>query len=261
MAERRHPRAYGEVHLWALLAFLYLPILVLMALSFNRSGLPTAWTGFTVEWYGRLLGNADIGRALVNTLVVATAATAISTVLGVGIALALMGTRAPAWLEALLFAPMIIPDIVLAIALASFYHLVGLSLGLHSIVLSHVVFDIAFVTAVVRTRLRHFDRSIIEASIDLGASEWTTFRRVTLPVILPGVIAAALLAFTLSIDEFIIAYFTSGAGTSSITLPMKIFSMVRFGVTPDINAMATILIVVSFAIVLASQRLERKGAR
>jgi spermidine/putrescine transport system permease protein len=156
---------------------------------------------------------------------------------------------------------MIIPDIVLAIALASFYHLIGMTLGLHSIILSHVVFDIAFVTAVVRTRLAHFDRSIIEASIDLGASEWTTFRRVTLPVILPGVIAAALLAFTLSIDEFIIAYFTAGAGAAATTLPMRIFAMVRFGVTPDINAMATILVIASFAIVLASQRLERRGAR
>ncbi|MEZ5924872.1 MAG: ABC transporter permease [Hyphomicrobiaceae bacterium] len=249
---------WTDWHLGAVLVFLYVPILFLIALSFNRSGLPTAWTGFTLDWYGSLLGNWEIGRALINTMIVAVATTAISTVIGTMVGLALMGVRPPAWLEALLFAPMIIPDIVLAIALASFYHLVGMTLGLHSIVLSHVVFDIAFVAAVVRTRLAHFDRSIIEASIDLGASEWTTFRRVTLPVILPGVVAAALLAFTLSIDEFIIAYFTAGAGASTTTLPMRIFSMVRFGVTPDINAMATILVIVSFVIVLASQRLERR---
>jgi spermidine/putrescine transport system permease protein len=257
---RRLP-SWLDLHLGALFVFLYVPILVLIALSFNKSGLPTAWTGATLHWYGSLLTNAEIGQALFNTLIVAIATTLISTALGTGIGLALMGVKAPAWLEALLFVPMIIPDIVLAIALASFYSLMKLTLGLHSIVLSHVVFDIAFVAAVVRTRLAHFDRSIIEASIDLGASEWTTFRRVTFPVIFPGVLAAALLAFTLSIDEFIIAYFTAGAGASSITLPMKIFSMVRFGVTPDINAMATILIVVSFVIVLASQRLERRGAR
>jgi spermidine/putrescine transport system permease protein len=248
-------------HLGALFVFLYVPILFLMALSFNKSGLPTAWTGFTFDWYGSLFTNAEIGRALANTLIVAVVTTVLSTAIGTMIGLALMGVRAPAWLEALLFAPMIVPDIVLAIALASFYHLVGMTLGLTSIILSHVVFDIAFVAAVVRTRLAHFDRSIIEASIDLGASEWTTFRRVTLPVILPGVVAAALLAFTLSIDEFIIAYFTAGAGTSATTLPMRIYAMVRFGVTPDINAMATILVVASFAIVLASQRLEGRKAQ
>jgi spermidine/putrescine transport system permease protein len=253
--------AWADWHLGGLFVFLYLPILFLIGLSFNKSGLPTAWTGFTLDWYGSLFTNADIGRALFNTLVVAVAATALSTVIGTAVGLALMGIRAPAWLDALLFAPMIIPDIVLAISLASFYHLIGMTLGLHSIILSHVVFNIAFVAAVIRTRLAHFDQSIIEASIDLGASEWTTFRRVTLPVILPGVVAAALLAFTLSIDEFIIAYFTAGAGAAAVTLPMRIFAMVRFGVTPDINAMASILVIVSFVIVLASQRLERKGAR
>jgi len=147
--------------------------------------------------------------------------------------------------------------IVLAIALLSFYTLLNMSLGLHSIVLSHAVFNIAFVAMVVRTRLKNFDRSIVEASIDLGASEFTTFRRVTLPVIAPGVIAAALLAFTLSIDEFIIAYFTAGAGQGSTTFPMQIYAMIRFGVTPEINAIATIVIGFSFFLVLLSQRLNR----
>ncbi len=246
-----------SLHTWAFFAFLYLPVLVLIALSFNKSGLPTAWTGATTAWYFKLFTNADIGHALANTLIVAVATTLVSTAIGVAIGLALMGVSAPAWLDALVFAPMIIPDIVLAIALASFYYLIGLSLGLHSIILSHVVFDIAFVTAVVRTRLAGFDHSIIEASIDLGASYWTTFWRVMFPVIFPGVLAAALLAFTLSIDEFIIAYFTAGAGASSTTLPMKIYSMVRFGVTPDINALATILMITSFVLVLASRRLEQ----
>jgi spermidine/putrescine transport system permease protein len=134
-----------------------------------------------------------------------------------------------------------------------------MSLGLHSIVLSHAVFNIAFVCMVVRTRLKNFDRSIVEASIDLGASELTTFRRVTLPVIGPGVIAAALLSFTLSIDEFIIAYFTAGAGQGSTTFPMQIYAMIRFGVTPEINAIATIVIGFSFFLVLLSQRLNREA--
>ena len=248
-------------HLWAFYVFLYAPILVLIVLSFNTSGLPTAWTGATLDWYFSLLGNAEIGKALANTLIVAVAATLISTMLGTALGLALMNRRPPAALEALLFAPMIIPDIVLAIALASFYTLIGFSLGLTSIVLSHVVFCVAFVAAVVRTRLAHFDTALIEASMDLGGDAWTTFRRITLPVIFPGVLAAALLSFTLSIDEFIIAYFTAGAGSASTTLPMKIYAMVRFGVTPDINAMATLLMITSFVLVLLSQRLERSTPR
>lgn len=248
-------------HLWAFYVFLYAPIAVLIVLSFNKSGLPTAWTGATLDWYGSLLGNAEIGRALVNTLIVAVATTVISTVIGTAIGLALMNVRAPAVLEGLLFAPMIIPDIVLAIALASFYYLIGFSLGLTSIVLSHVVFDVAFVVAVVRTRLAYFDTALIEASEDLGGDGWTTFRRITLPVIFPGVLAAALLCFTLSFDEFILAYFTAGAGAASTTLPMKVYAMVRFGVTPDINALATLLMIMSFVIVLFSQRLERRSPK
>jgi spermidine/putrescine transport system permease protein len=149
---------------------------------------------------------------------------------------------------------MIIPDIVLAIALLSFFTFLRFTLGLHSIILSHVVFNIAFVCAVVRARLASFEWSLIEASTDLGAHSWTTFRRITLPLLLPAIIAAALLAFTLSIDEFIIAYFTAGAGQASTTLPMLIYSMIRFGVTPEINALATIIMMVSFVLVIMAQR-------
>jgi len=154
---------------------------------------------------------------------------------------------------------MIIPDIVLAIALLSFYTLLDVTLGLHSIILSHAVFNIAFVCVVVRTRLKNFDKSIVEASIDLGAGEVRTFFRVTLPVILPGVVAGALLAFTLSVDEFIIANFTAGAGPASTTFPMLIYAMIRFGVTPEINAVATIVLGVSFFLVILSQRLNREA--
>jgi spermidine/putrescine transport system permease protein len=135
--------------------------------------------------------------------------------------------------------------------------LIKFKLGLHSIVLAHVVFNIAFVCAVVRARLQSFDWSLVEVSRDLGASAATTFMRVTLPLVLPSVTAAALLAFTLSIDEFIIAYFTAGAGQSSTTLPMQIYAMIRFGVTPEINAMATIIMFISFLLVLLAQRLNR----
>lgn len=247
------------LHLACTYVFLYGPILVLMVLSFNRAGLPTVWSGFSVEWYGKLLDNKDILSAAYNTIFVAIISTIIATVLGTLLAMGVERRKASNALDALLFAPMIIPDIVLAIALLSFFTLLEFTLGLHSIILSHVVFNIAFVCAIVRTRLKNFDHSIVEASLDLGASRFTTFRRVTLPVIFPGVLAGALLAFTLSFDEFIIAFFTAGAGSSSTTLPMRIYSMIRFGVTPEINALATIIMLVSFTLVLLSQRINREA--
>jgi spermidine/putrescine transport system permease protein len=258
-------RATGErrllvAHLGLVYLFLYGPIAVLVALSFNKSGLPTAWTGFSVEWYGKLLGNEAIHAAVANTLIVAVVSTLISTAIGTLLALGLERLRSSALLDALVYVPMIIPDIVLAIALLSFFTALKLTLGLHSIIVSHAVFNIAFVCVVVRTRLKHFDTSIIEASIDLGAGEVRTFFRITLPVILPGVLSGALLAFTLSVDEFIIAYFTAGAGPASTTFPMQIYSMIRFGVTPEINAVATIVLGVSFFLVLLSQRLNREAA-
>jgi len=243
--------------LLAVYGFLYLPIAVLMVLSFNRSGMPTAWGGFSLEWYGKLAENPKILNAAWNSLVVAVWATAISTVLGTLLALGVERARPSTSREALLFAPMIIPDIVLAIALLSFFTLIKFSLGLRSIVMAHVVFNLAFVCAVVRARLKSYDWSLNEASRDLGATATVTFFRITLPLIGPSVLAGALLAFTLSIDEFIIAYFTAGAGQSSTTLPMQIYAMIRFGVTPEINAMATVVMGVSFVIILAAQRLNK----
>jgi len=246
-----------NIHLGAVYAFLYLPIVVLMILSLNASGLPTAWGGVTLDWYGKLASNPKVLASAWNSIVVAFWSTLIATTLGTMLALGVARSRPSAMRDALLFAPMIIPDIVLAIALLSFFTLVKFTLGLHSIVLAHVVFNIAFVCAVVRARLKTYDWSLNEASRDLGATAIGTFWNITFPLIRPSVIAAALLAFTLSIDEFIIAYFTAGAGQASTTLPMQIYAMIRFGVTPEINAMATIVMGVSFIMVFAAQRLNR----
>ena len=246
-----------RLHLGLMLFFLYAPIAMLMILSLNRAGLPTVWTGLTFDWYLELARRPDILRAAGNSLIVAAVSTVIATALGTFLALGVEQRRASPVTDMLLFAPMIIPDVVLAIALLSFFTILKLTLGLHSIILAHVVFNIAFVCAVVRARLRNFDWSLVEASADLGAGSWTTFRRVTFPLIGSAMLAGALLAFTLSIDEFIIAYFTAGAGQGSTTLPMKIYAMIRFGITPEINAMATIVMGVSFALVLISQRLDR----
>jgi len=239
-------------------AFLYLPIAVLIGLSFNESGLPTSWGGFSTKWYEEMVNNDELIASAINTLIVAFWATAISVVLGTMLAFGLERFTKSTKLDAVTFMPMIVPDIVLAIALLSFYNLVftqwmGVTLGLWSIILSHAVFGIAFVAIIVRTRLRNFDYSTVEASLDLGASELRTFRHVTLPAIAPGVIAGALVAFTLSVDEFVIAYFTSGTAE---TFPIKVYSMVRFGVTPEINAASTVVVLVSLVLTLVAVRLR-----
>jgi spermidine/putrescine transport system permease protein len=243
----------------AVFGFLYLPIAVLVLLSFNEAGLPTAWSGFSLKWYASLAENKDILGAAWNTLVVGVFATVISTILGTMLAIGIESRRRKsASLEALIFAPMVIPDIVLAVALLTFFSRLDITLGLHTIVISHVIFDLAFVSSIVRARLKHFDYSIVEASRDLGASPWTTFWRITFPVLAPAIVAGALLAFTLSVDEFIIAFFTAGAGRGSITLPIQIYSMIRFGVTPEINALATIVMGVSALALILSQWLNKE---
>lgn len=230
-------------------AFLYMPIIVLIVLSFNASGLPTAWGGFSLKWYGELFASEQIRQTFVNTLIIASASTVVATTLGTMLALGIERFTRSSVMESLAFAPLIIPDIVMGIAALSIFSLAGFSLGLGTITIAHITFNIAFVAAIVRTRLRDFDRSLEEASRDLGAGAFETFLRITLPIITPGVIAGALVAFTLSLDEFVIAFFTSGLTT---TFPIQIYSMIRFGVTPEINAAATILVTFSVTVVLVA---------
>ncbi len=239
--------------------FLYTPIVVLVVLSFNQSGGTGSWGGFTTRWYGALLESQDLIDAFKNTVVVGLVVTAISVVLGTLLALGLERTVRSRVLDSALFLPAVVPDIVLAIGLLSFFTLVGASLGLHTIVLAHVVFDMIFVAAIVRTRLGYFDRSIEEAAQDLGASRRATFFRVTLPLIAPGIVAGALVAFTLSFDEFIIAFFNSGP--TSATFPIKVYSRIRFGLTPVINAVATLLLAVSFSLILVAVFMNGRAAK
>jgi spermidine/putrescine transport system permease protein len=249
-----------RAHLILVYAFLYLPIAAVIILSFNEAGLPTAWSGFSLRWYLALASSRKILGSAWNSLLVALAVTAISTVIGTLLAFAVEARgrkRGAGLLDAILAMPLIIPDIVLAIGLLSLFTALKLTLGLYSIVLAHVTFDLAYVAMVVRTRLKHFDFALVEASADLGAGSTRTFVKVVLPVIAPAVVAAALLAFTLSVDEFIIAYFTAGAGAASTTLPMQIYAMIRFGVTPEINALATLTLLVTVTLLIVSQRLAR----
>jgi spermidine/putrescine transport system permease protein len=241
--------------LWVLYLFLYLPIAVVVLMSFNSGKNPFVWEGFSLKWYPELLQDAEIMGGLRTTLIVAIGATIISVILGTLLAFALERVLPSRAMDAAATAPAIMPDIVLAIGLLSLYTLVGIRLSAVSVMLAHAVFGIAFVAAVVRVRLGTLDRSLEEASRDLGASAFRTLRKVTLPSLRPAIIAGALLAFTLSLDEFTVAFFT--ASPSDPTLPIVIYSRVRFGVTPQINALATMLLLVSFIAVILAQRTSR----
>ncbi|MEV4748722.1 ABC transporter permease [Streptosporangium sp. NPDC049248] len=250
----RRPRLL-YVPFWATYVFLYAPIVVLVVMSFNSGESPYVYEGFGLKWYGALAENAAIREGLVNTLIVAVGSTVLATVLGTLLAVGLARHTRSRALDALGVLPAVLPDLVLGIGLLVFYAMIKSTLGLHSVLLAHTVFGMAFVTAVVRTRLTHADTSLEEASRDLGATPFTTFVRITLPQLAPGILAGALLAFTLSIDEFVIAFFTAAPTTP--TLPIVIYSMVRFGVTPEINALATLLLLVSFTAVIVTQRMTR----
>ncbi len=236
--------------------FLYLPIAVLVVMSFNGGRSAFTMDGFSLRWYGELAGNSALLSALGNSLVVATGATLIAVVLGTTLAVGLARYTRSSALDAYAMSSAIMPDLVLAIGLLAFYSLISMTLGLFSVMLAHAVFGMAFVVAVVRARLVQAAPALEAASRDLGAGAFTTFRRVTLPTIAPAVVAGALLTFTLSLDEFVIAFFTNGPTTP--TLPISIYSMVKFGVTPEINALATVLLLVSLTVVIASARLSRR---
>jgi spermidine/putrescine transport system permease protein len=241
--------------------YLYLPIGVLIVFSFNTDRLNLFWEGFTLRWYGVLFNDGRVALATRNTLSVAFTSTIVSTVIGTLAALALQryAFRLKRLSEPLLYIPIVIPEVVMGIGLLSLYASLQLNLGLLTITLSHIAFSIPFVALVVRARLHGFDRTLEEAAMDLGANEWTTFRRVTLPLILPGVLSGAMLAFTLSLDDFIITFFTSGPG--STTLPLLVYGMVKTHITPEINALSTVWVLTVFVLLLISQALQARSMR
>ena len=244
--------------LWLTYVFLYLPILVVVILSFNDSESLFVWKGFSLRWYPELFADSAVMAGLRNTVIVATTATVLATVLGTLMAVGIHRYTKGGLVRAFAIAPALLPDLLLGIGILSVFSLLGLTLGLHSVIMAHTVFAMAFVTAIVLARLAHLDPSLEEASRDLGATATRTFLRVTLPQLAPGIVAGALLAFTLSLDEFVIAFFTSAPTTP--TLPITIYSMVRFGVTPEINALATVLLLVSVVTVIGAQRLTKASS-
>ena len=241
-------------------AFLHLPVLILIAFSFNESRF-TVWTGLSWKWYRELAGNPRILAALSNSLIVAVFSTAISTAIGAlgAYAMRRFPSRSKRALDGVLQLSIVTPEIVTGISLLAFFQFVfrlaDFGLGLDTIIIAHVAFSIAFVLIVVRARLAGLDPSLEEAAMDLGAGAWTTFFRVILPLLRPGITAAALLAFILSFDDYVITSLVAGVGSE--TLPMVIYSMARRGVSPVVNALSAILVVALGGLILAADRLQR----
>ena len=257
-----------QVHTWLVYFFLYAPIVILVIFSFTQDAFGVRWTGFTLKWYQRLFADERMMNAALNTLWVALAATVISTVLGTLMALAMerYRFRGRTGLDALLYLPIVIPEIVMALALLAFFSFtfglvdtvtgVKLRMNIWTVIFSHVAFCLSFVVVVVRASLKGFDMRLEEAAADLGADARTTFWRITLPLIMPGVIGGALLAFTLSLDDFIISFFTVGPGTN--LLPVEVYGRVKRAVTPQINAISTLMLVLSMVLVFLSQFVQRR---
>jgi len=232
---------------------LYLPIAVLVVFSFNASRNPYRWQGLSLEWYARLWGNDALIQAALNSLLLATSAATLSTLIGTLTAIALhrYRFRGKRVLNGMLFVVMMSPDIVLAISLLVLFILLGIKLGYLSLLLAHVTFCLPFVVVTVYARLTGFNPQIIEAARDLGATEWQMLRTVLVPIIFPAVMAGWLLGFTLSLDDVVVSIFVTGPTFE--VLPLRIYSMVRLGVKPEVNALATVLLVLSLLALLASQ--------
>ena len=234
-----------RLHAALVYGFLYLPIFLLIILSFNSSRTSAVWRGFTLDWYVRLFHNRLLWEAVKNSLIIAGATAVIATALGTAAALALHRRRVPGrlWIEGLLYVPLVLPDIVLGVGALVLFTALGISLGLGTILAAHVGTSISYVVLVLRARLSDMDERLEEAARDLGATPWQTLRYVTLPLLMPGIIAAVLLSFTLSLDDFILSFFTAGPG--STTLPLRIYGMMKTGLTPEVNALSTIMVLIT----------------
>lgn len=242
----------------AVYAFLYIPLLIVILYSFNDSKLNAEWVGFTLGWYRKLFHNQEMIEAAGNSLWIALVASFTSTVLGTmaGFAMHKYQNRL---LQILVLTPIAIPEILMGVSLLLFFVMLNMTLGLVSITLAHIAFCIGFVAIVVRSRLSGMDESLTEAARDCGATPWQAFRFITLPLIMPGVIAGALMAFTLSIDDFVITFFTAGANSS--TLPLQIYSMIKIAVTPEVNAVSTLLMGLTLVLIVIASKLSPNALR
>jgi len=242
------------------LLFLYFPILVLIVNSCNASRFGGVWGGFSMQWYEQLFQEKELWEAVKNSLLVAFFSTIASTVLGSLAAFALYRYRTPLQKihYGLIYTPLIIPDILMGISLLLYFFIFNIKLGLLTITIAHTTFCVSYVTMVVLSKLQNFDYSLVEAAQDLGADTFTVIRCIVLPLLAPGLFAAALLSFTLSIDDFVITFFVAGEGTT--TLPIYIYSMIKYGATPVINALSTLILVATFISIWLMRKISKDVA-
>ena len=246
-----HYRGLGVWNIFFMI-FLYAPIVVLIFYSFNANRMVTNWTGFGIDWYIKAFNNEDIQDALYNSLIVAFVATGVATTIATigALILARSGNfKGKTASLGLMMLPIMVPEIVTAVAVLIFFASIGLNLGLGNVIIAHITFCIPFAFMPIRARLEGMDTTMEQAARDLYASEWETFRYVTVPLLMPGIVAGSMLSFVISLDDFIITLMVGGAG--STTLPVYIYSMIRRGLTPEINAVSTLLLLFSVAIVTA----------
>ncbi|AOZ92715.1 ABC transporter permease [Paenibacillus crassostreae] len=257
MNKKGHPLL--SIHSILLMIFIYVPIVLVMVYSFNNTRLAGDWQGFTFDWYISLLQDRNVLDALMNSLIVAVVSTVLATIIGTIAALSMrdLGKRLKAPMNGLLYMPIIIPDIIMGISLLVLFSQLHIPLGKMTIMIAHITFSVSYVYVMVSARFAGMGRQLEEASQDLGATYWETFRYVTLPQITPGIISGALIAFTLSLDDFMVSFFV--AGPSSTTLPIYIFGQVKRGISPEINALCTLLILVSISLILLSQYFMNRG--
>lgn len=243
------------------LILLYLPIVMLVINSFNESRFGGNWAGFSLKWYSRLLEEKAMWVALQNSLIVAITSTVASTFLGTCAAFALHWYRTPLQRAHyfLVYTPLIIPDILMGISLLLLFFALNVKLGLFTIAIAHTTFCISYVAMVMLSKLQNFDFSVVEAALDLGANRWTVIRRIMLPLLAPAILSGALLAFTLSIDDFVITFFLAGEGTA--TLPLYIYGKVKFGSTPVINALSTLILVLTFIAIWCVQTFSKEESK
>jgi spermidine/putrescine transport system permease protein len=243
------------------LAFLYAPVAVLILFSFNASKLSASWQGFTFQWYRALAADEALIASLQNSLLVASVSTLIATVLGVSAAVSLerFRFRRQQVVEGAMLLPLVMPEVMMGVALMLFFVMIKLPLSLVTVTIGHAAFNLPVVMVMVRARLRKLDPGLEEAARDLGATPWQAFQRVTLPLLMPAIIGAALMAFTISFDDFIVTFFTAGPG--STTLPLRVYSMVKSGVSPVINALSAVLVLMSMALIGMALALQRREAK
>jgi spermidine/putrescine transport system permease protein len=250
-----------QAYCFGLYAFLYLPLAVMVAFSFNEARRNVVWKGFTFQWYGNLFHDAELARAVATTLELAIVASLMAAVMGM-LASYAMTRHAPfkgrGLYSALLNAPLMMPEIVMGVGLLSFFSRVGVPLNFWSLACAHGLIALPYTTASIRARLLSLKESNLEdAAMDLGATEWEAFRKITLPLARPAIIGGALLAFTVSFEDFVTSFFIAGIGI--VTMPIKIYSMMKFGVTPEINALATCLLAITVTFLLLQRFLDQRS--